>query len=174
MLENEYLDRFLEIIQDKLDSVGLSLNYPHRPITPSLAEALLLGSIIGSRVAPHLTWILGDLELTPTIIGPHIPGNVPSSFIDPFSIIPSIDRDPWLDADIPSETDRVNMENLATPMMGGAIALTVFFINNIDTIPNFNLDSDRGYGYKTWEHRGEPILNPFKKSDQIPVNLSYL
>ena len=42
-----------------------------------------------------------------------------------------------------------------TPQMGSALQLSSRLIaNNIDDLPNFNLDGDRGYGWKTWRQTG--------------------
>ena len=48
-------------------------------------------------------------------------------------------------------THHIDMETWNTAQFGSALHFSERLIyQNIDNLPNFNLDSDRGYGWKTW------------------------
>ena len=109
----------------------------------------------------------------------------PDSFIGDSNGTINIDNlKAYVDADNPEETKMKQDAGLA---IGNAIPLTLWMIKNAEiptlqkyVFTNWNLDSDRGYGYKTWHgflnktlHRGEvPEVFPITYFEHLPANYS--
>ena len=60
-------------------------------------------------------------------------------------------------------THFIDYNTWITPQFGNALQLTTnLIVNYIGNLPNFNLDADRGYGWKTWKGKAKILekVNP--------------
>jgi hypothetical protein len=97
-------------------------------------------------------------EFSPTVASPHTAGSLPTVLLGQ---MPGTDeaRRAYEGAPTPSATDRINAERLGPRWnMGDPVAYSIYVLGQLtraDTQPeriqSFNLDSDRGYGYKCWD-----------------------
>lgn len=75
-------------------------------------------------------------------------------------------------------TRTVDQSTWTTPQLGSALSLCGRLIgNHLEALPNFNLDGDRGYGYKTWRvDRVNPAVQDAAplKIETNPVNVTYM
>jgi hypothetical protein len=54
--------------------------------------------------------------------------------------------------------------------LGSALSFSAqLIIDGMDDLPNFNLDGDRGYGWKTWR-----AVNPDQINDISQVDVNYI
>ena len=63
----------------------------------------------------------------------------------------------------PKPTHKIDQSTWSSHQLGSALSFSQRLINNnMGNMPNFNLDSDRGYGWKEWSlinNQGNPTLN---------------
>jgi hypothetical protein len=77
-----------------------------------------------------------------------------------------------------SATHSVDMDSWATGQLGNALSFSArLMAQRLDDMPNFNLDGDRGYGFKTWRVEGvdpeaDPTMPP--QIEINPVNVAYI
>lgn len=63
-------------------------------------------------------------------------------------------------------THFVDTASWSTPQFGNALAFTARLIaDRMDKLPNFNLDGDRGYGWKTWRAHDPAHINSLGQVD---------
>jgi hypothetical protein len=67
-------------------------------------------------------------------------------------------------------THHVDQNSWSTSQLGSALYFTTRLLaDRIDRLPNFNLDADRGYGWKTWRADDPENIN-----DNNPVDVKYV
>jgi hypothetical protein len=67
-------------------------------------------------------------------------------------------------------THKVDQNSWNTPQLGSCLSFSARLIaETIDKLPNFNLDGDRGYGWKTWR-----AIDPKNIELNNPVNVEYV
>lgn len=187
-------DALIDGIHFLENKLGMGTDYPHRPI-PAIAqqefvnklfarigiaiaanvlaltsatEALLSSSVMGLRLAPHLTWHIGAEETPTTLVGPHKAHDQPPSFVTGLS---PTNPTPWLTVSSAAQTDALNASPPTPNMAGSAVDATRHFIQEQKTLPNLCLDADRGYLYHAWKPKSSGSGNPLH---QMPVSAQYL
>lgn len=137
-------------------SIGPSASfesYPRRQLSSTLVGGLLFPD------NSHLEYPQSQGELPLTMNGPYIAGDLPESFIEDTPMDINLLND---FANAPSVTETRTIERHALDnglAIGNAVDYSVKLIleayemwdsdANVE-LPNWNLDSDRGYGYKCW------------------------
>jgi hypothetical protein len=143
--------------------------YPHRQLQSSLVGGLLLPD------DTHLEYPTSPSEFPLTMNGPYEEGELPDSFIENKPMDLQILQD-FANAASPAETR--NIEHIALQnrrAIGNAIdysvklileAYDMWKVNATISIPNWNLDADRGYGYKCWTMSNPDSVSP-KSTDAV-------
>jgi hypothetical protein len=149
--EPSFLGRFIETVSD-LFQTRCGLSAPSDPRQPS--EFLRPWEYPLQNNEHHDI----DMELSHTIASPHNAGTLPTVF---FGQMPGNDeaRKEYEGAQTPDATDKINMEKLTEKWnMGDPIFYSLYVMGQLTrdkvepaNVPSFNLDSDRGYGYKCWD-----------------------
>lgn len=100
---------------------------------------------------PPKNWLGGTIESDPT--RPFAVNRMvrPDWMLDPKNKInPSIAKD-LIDAITPADTRAVQMKAGFPNGFGNAVDFSIMLLERKQIFPDFDLDGDRGYGYKTWE-----------------------
>lgn len=119
------------------------------------------------------------MELSHTRASPYVSGSVPSIL---FSNMPGTDdaRRTYEKASTPQETDRINFEklnekwNMGTPIIYSLYVMGQLTRDNVKStdIQSFNLDADRGYGYKCWDwNRHDKYFARYNGDPQFEYNV---
>jgi hypothetical protein len=113
-------------------------------------------------------------EDPPSFAGPYRPGDDPLVLIDGSpGRPPSANPWAWFSADSPDETDLADQTLAVTGALGLGSAVDLCrslapagipMPDAMASLPDLNLDADRGYGYRCWYHwsdrTGRPATNP--------------
>ena len=144
--------------------------YPHRQ-----AESGLIGGLLFPEDT-HLEYPSSPSEHPLTMNGPYEENEFPDSFIENTVMDHQILED-FSNAASPKETRTVERNALQNrKALGNAIDYSVKLIleaydmwkegTNLN-IPNWNLDADRGYGYKCWTLKNPNSIDPKSKIEAI-------
>lgn len=143
--------------------------YPHRQLESSLIGGLLL------PLDTHLEYPNSVLERPLTLDGPYMLRSSPLSFIAEAEIDDNVLED-FESACSPEETRNIEFNALNSGRkIGNAVDYASMLIRKAHEywtggeeelfIPNWNLDSDRGYGYKCWYQDDPRNLAPNSTND---------
>ena len=134
---------------------------PEFPRQTKFEETGILNTILNrSSEEYHHPWDypMTPLELCHTFAGPWQSGDLPHKLLE--NAIPTDERlvETYAAAANPSETDKISFSEVnGKHNMGDPVNFSSFLIwqlarTNIKyELPNWNLDADRGYGYKCWD-----------------------
>lgn len=145
--------------------------YPLKQVVPTIncKESTFSNSLLTGNEY-HLKYPTTSLEYPQTepTSKPFTTNCLPESFIDGVFPISSLilklyeSEDPYVNTTKPCTNDIDNL-TLNTYQLGSALSFSQRLINTkLKAIPNFNLDSDRGYGWKCWDlklNQGNSTLN---------------
>ena len=162
---------FLQVLSSVDDILGTGLNvgtatpepvpdtqYPHQT---KFEETGLLNTLLNkSSEEYHHPWDYPQtpLELCHTFAGPWQSGDLPHKLLE--NTIPSDEKliEKYAVAADPFETDTISFSEVtAEQNMGDPVNFSSFLIWQLargdikHELPNWNLDADRGYGYKCWD-----------------------
>lgn len=72
-------------------------------------------------------------------------------------------------------TNYINMRTFRTAQLGSSLFFGARLIaERLEKMPNFNLDGDRGYGWKTWRASSPRDIEDNRPNNPITVNVDYI
>jgi hypothetical protein len=113
------------------------------------------------------------IEFDSTYPGPYNSGSTPLDFIENAQLDERL-YEKYKNAESFDETQNIERETLFTPI-GSSISISILLMKELyngNNLPNWNLDSDRGFGYKTWSVDAPENTNPlaWNSNDMIKGN----
>jgi hypothetical protein len=162
---------FLNVLSSVDDILGLGLEVGASPAEPvpdahfphqtKFEDTGVLNSLLNkSSEEYHHPWAYPEtpLELCHTFAGPWQSGDLPHKLLE--NAIPTNEGlvKKYAAAADPFETDMISFSNVtAEQNLGDPVNFSSFLIWQLarrelkNEVPNWNLDADRGYGYKCWD-----------------------
>jgi len=110
-----------------------------------------------------------------TVPGPYNYGSTPKDFILDAQINSNLYED-YAYADTPEDTRKI-AENTRFETIGSSVELAknlMIKLLNDENIPNWNLDADRGFAYKTWRVTAPSGVNPLAWNSNLSINTQYI
>lgn len=135
--------------------------YPHQT---EWADGEFLDFISRSSKEYHHPWDYPDtpVEPCPTFAGPFPAGALPDVLLDGATPPNEVLFGKYARAESPTDTDRISFtevtpnNNLGDPVNFSSYLIWQLARDDVRRLTDFNMDADRGYGYKCWDWNRRP------------------